>query len=162
MDEELVAHARMLATSIRYLTLATVDAAGRPWSTPVYFATDGDLECFYWMSATAAEHSLNITAHPEVSLAVFDSTVLPYRGQCLYARGTAAVVAGDELPRALSIYPGPESRGGSPIAEKDVTESSPWRLYSVRASALWVLCPRQPRQPCPRHGRADDHRARLR
>jgi nitroimidazol reductase NimA-like FMN-containing flavoprotein (pyridoxamine 5'-phosphate oxidase superfamily) len=162
MDEDLFAHARGIVDSIRYLTLATVDAAGTPWSTPVYFAADDALECFFWMSAETSQHSRNIAAHPAVSLAVFDSTVPPYQGRCVYASGTAEIVTGDELRSALEIYPGPEERGGSAITEDDVTGASAWRLYRVRASALWVLCPRAPHQPCERHGRADDHRARLR
>ena len=35
MDEDLFAHARAIVDNIRYLTLATVDADGNPWSTPV-------------------------------------------------------------------------------------------------------------------------------
>jgi general stress protein 26 len=34
----------------RYLVLATADAAGRPWSSPVYFAHIGFAE-FFWVSA---------------------------------------------------------------------------------------------------------------
>lgn len=162
MDEGLFAHAQDLAGANRYLTLATADADGRPWSTPVYFAADEGLESFYWMSAETSKHSQNVSARPEVSLAVFDSTVPPYHGRCLYASGAAEVLSADEVPPALLVYPGPEARGGSTITEADVTGASPWRLYRVRASGLWLLCPRAPREPCERHGRADDHRVRIR
>lgn len=162
MDEDLFAHARAIVDSIRYLTLATVDADGNPWSTPVYFAADDGLECFYWMSAETSQHSRNIAAHPAVGLAVFDSTVPPYFGRCVYASGVADALTGDELRSAFDLYPGSEERGGSAITEDEVTGASAWRLYRVQASELWVLCPRDPRQPCERHGRADDHRARLR
>ncbi|MBM7503591.1 pyridoxamine 5'-phosphate oxidase family protein [Agromyces aurantiacus] len=155
-------HARQLVASNRYLALATVDAEGRPWCSPVYFAADDELECFYWMSATTSRHSRNIVANPEVSLAVFDSTVEPYHGRGVYSTGLAEVVAGDELQGALTVYPGDPSRGGSPITAEEVSDPSPWRLYRARAAAIWVLCPRPPRQPCPRHGRDDDHRARVR
>ncbi len=37
--EDLDAHARDLIEANRYLTLATADADGRPWVSPVYFAT---------------------------------------------------------------------------------------------------------------------------
>jgi nitroimidazol reductase NimA-like FMN-containing flavoprotein (pyridoxamine 5'-phosphate oxidase superfamily) len=36
----------------RYLVLATADAAGRPWSSPVYFAHVG-LSEFFWVSVAA-------------------------------------------------------------------------------------------------------------
>lgn len=120
------------------------------------------MQDFYWASARESQHSRNLAAHPEVSLAVFDSTVPPYHGRCLYAAGVAAVLSGDELDHGLDVYPGPVSRGGSPMSVEDVTRSSPWRLYRARADAVWVLCPREPRQPCSLHGRTDDHRQRIR
>ena len=39
--------ARDIIEASRYLVLATADAAGRPWSSPVYFAHIGFTE-FYW------------------------------------------------------------------------------------------------------------------
>ena len=162
VDDELVAHAHELAATIRYLTLGTVDADGRPWTSPVYFAADDDLQQFYWTSTEASEHSLNLAARPDVSLVVFDSTVPAYHGRCLYATGVASLATGDELHRGLSVYPGSASRGGAALGVEDLTAPSPWRLYRAEASALWVLCPREPRQPCGRHGRADDHRVRIR
>lgn len=162
MDDDLTTHARRLAESIRYLTLGTVDADGRPWTSPVYFAADDELRHFYWVSSQASQHSRHLAARPEVSLAVFDATVPPYHGRCLYAAGTAEVVSGDDLRAGLTVYPGPPARGGSTMTTHDVTGDSLWRLYRAEASALWVLCPRPPRQPCERHGRDDDHRARVR
>jgi len=43
----------------RYLVLATADAAGRPWSSPVYFAHIGLTE-FFWVSSPDVTHSRNI------------------------------------------------------------------------------------------------------
>lgn len=156
-DASLVAHAHSLLESNRYLTLGTVGVDGRPWTSPVYMAADG-LTDFYWVSNRASLHSVNVEAHSEVSLVVFDSTVPAYHGRALYAVGSAAVVGDSEVAHGLSIYPGPESRGGSALALDDVTGESPYRLYRARAAQVWVLCPREPRQPCPLHGRAEDHR----
>lgn len=119
------------------------------------------------MSAETSQHSRDIAAHPAVGLVVFDSvvfdsTVPAYFGRCVYASGVADALTGDELRSAFDVYPGSEERGGSAITEDEVTGASAWRLYRVQASELWVLCPRDPRQPCERHGRADDHRVRLR
>lgn len=161
VDDALTAHARDLVEANRYLTLGTVDADGRPWTSPVYFSAADDLRRYYWMSSPASQHSLNLAVRPTVSLVVFDSTVAPYHGRCLYAAGTATVLEGADVAPALASYPGPAERGGSTVAVEDVTGDAPWRLYRAEASALWVLCPREPRQPCPRHGRADDHRARI-
>ena len=159
-SDALVEHGLALLADNAYLTLGTVGADGHPWTTPVYFAPDG-LEGFYWVSSPESRHSRNLAVHPEVSLAVFDSTVPPYHGRCLYAAGSATVLSGDDLDRGLDVYPGPVSRGGTALSVEDVTGASPWRLYHAEASAVWVLCPREPRQPCPLHGRNDDHRQRI-
>ena len=159
-DEDLAAHARSLLDTNRYLTLGTVDTEGHPWTSPVYFAPGAERE-FYWLSATDAQHSRNIAERPRVSVVVFDSTVPPYHCRALYAVGDAAELSGDDIDGGLEVYPGSSDRGGSPVTRDDVTGSSPYRLYRARASDVWVLCPREPRQPCPRHGRAQDHRIRV-
>ena len=153
-------HARSLLDRTAYLTLGTVGPDGRPWTSPVYFAAAG-LDTFYWTSTPDSRHSRNLAAHPPVSLVVFDSTVEPYHGRALYAAGTARELAADEIGVALTAYPRPAGRGGG-LTEPDVTGASPWRLYRATATEVWVLCPREPRQPCPLHGRTEDHRVRVR
>lgn len=157
---DLAAHALALLEANKYLTLGTVDSRGQPWTTPVYFASAG-LRQYYWVSETEARHSRNLAERPQVSLVVFDSTVAPYHGRALYAVATARELSGDDLGSGLAIYPGPDSRGATPVTRDDVTGSSPYRLYQATASDVWVLCPREPRQPCPMHGLAADHRVSL-
>jgi hypothetical protein len=154
------AHARELLDANLYLILGTVGPDGRPWTTPVYFAADG-LREFYWSSETSAVHSRNLAERPQVSIVVFDSSVRPYHGRALYAAGSAAELHGDDLDRGLRVYPGPADRGGTALTRDDVTGSSPYRLYRATATDLWVLCPREPRQPCLLHGLANDHRTRI-
>jgi Pyridoxamine 5'-phosphate oxidase len=160
MTQDLAAHARTILDTIRYVVLGTVDADGRPWTSPVYFAADG-LREFYWLSATDARHSVNLAERPQLSLAVFDSTVLPYHGRAVYAAGEAHVLSGADLDRGLEVYPGPPERGGTTMTLDDTTGDSPYRLYRATATDLWVLCPREPRQPCPLHGIKADHRAQV-
>lgn len=160
MTTDLAAHARELLDLNRYLTLGTVGADGRPWTSPVYFSWSGEWD-FYWMSELEAQHSLNIAVRPDVSLVVYDSTVQPYHGRAVYASGEAQVLAGDDLDRGLARYPGPSNRDASGVDKADVTGDSPYRLFRVTASDLWVLCPREPRMPCALHGLSKDHRARV-
>jgi nitroimidazol reductase NimA-like FMN-containing flavoprotein (pyridoxamine 5'-phosphate oxidase superfamily) len=54
------------------VTIATADATGRPWASPVYYAAAKYTE-FFWVSSPEATHSRNIAARPEVSIVVFDS-----------------------------------------------------------------------------------------
>ena len=158
--DDLAAHARELLDTNAFLTLGTVGPGGRPWTSPVYFAAAG-LREFYWCSETGAAHSRNLATSPQVSIVVFDSSVRPYHGRALYAAGSAGELRGDDLERGLRVYPGPADRGGTALTVDDVTGSAPYRLYRATATDLWVLCPREPRQPCPLHGLAKDHRARV-
>lgn len=156
----LVDHGHDLLSANAYLVLGTVGQDDAPWTTPVYFAADG-VRDYYWVSSTESRHSANLATSPRVSLAVFDSTVPPYHGRCLYAAGEATELAGDDLEHGLRVYPGASARGGTPVTVGEVTGDAPWRLYRARATAVWVLCPREPRQPCSLHGRAEDHRERI-
>jgi nitroimidazol reductase NimA-like FMN-containing flavoprotein (pyridoxamine 5'-phosphate oxidase superfamily) len=158
--DRLATHAQTIIDTNRYLTLATADQDGRPWVTPVYFAPAG-LREYYWTSTADARHSRNLAERPQASIVIFDSTVAPYHGRAVYAVAQASELSGDDLDRALEIYPGGDGRGGTPLTREDVTASSPYRLYRAMASDLWVLCPREPRQPCPLHGIAQDHRAHV-
>lgn len=158
-QDDLADHARTILDANLYLTLGTVGADGRPWTAPVYFAPAGGWE-FVWVSMTDARHSEHLAERPDVSLVVFDSTVRPYHGRAVYALGRAREVPEDEVDRAREVYPRPGS-GASSVNPEDVTGSSPYRFYRAVAEELWVLCPREPGHPCPRHGVAADHRAQV-
>jgi nitroimidazol reductase NimA-like FMN-containing flavoprotein (pyridoxamine 5'-phosphate oxidase superfamily) len=159
-DDDLAAHARAIIDANLYLTLGTADLQGRPWTSPVCFAPAGARE-FFWVSATDARHSRHLADRPEVSMVIFDSTVAPYHGRAVYAAGEARELSGSDLDHALRAYPRPDGRGATPVTLEDVTGPAPYRLYRATVSDMWVLCPREPRQPCPLHGLATDHRVRV-
>jgi hypothetical protein len=158
--DDLAAHAQTIIDANLYLTLGTADGDGDPWTTPVYFAAAG-LREFYWVSATNAGHSRNLAERRRVSFVIFDSTVAPYHGRAVYAVGEARELSGEDLDRGLEVYPGRGGLVGTAFTREDVTPPEPYRLYHATASDLWVLCPREPRQPCQLHGVANDHRARV-
>jgi uncharacterized protein YhbP (UPF0306 family) len=160
MEPDLVAHARAIIDTTLYLVLGTVDPDGRPWSSPVYFAPGGD-RTFYWLSDSETRHSRNVAERPDVSIVVFDSTVAPYHGRAVYALGQARELSGSDLEQALAAYPRPGGEGVTRFAADEVSPPEQYRLYEATATDLWVLCPRPPRQPCPLHGLATDHRARV-
>lgn len=158
--DDLTAHARAIVDANLYLILGTTDPDGHPWTSPVYFAPGGDRE-FYWLSATDSQHSRYLAERPRVSIVIFDSTVPPYHGRAVYAIGEARELTGSDLDQALQVYPRPHGGGVTPFTREDVTAPAPYRLYRATASDLWILCPREPRQPCRLHGIAKDHRARV-
>lgn len=131
--------ARRVIDANSYLTLATADAAGRPWATPVWFA-ERDLREFVWVSRIETKHSANIAARPEVALAVFDSTVPVGSAIAVYVEAVSAQVADAELDDALAVFNARSvDRGLSPWREADVTGAAPHRLFRAVASHVWVL-----------------------
>lgn len=135
---DLAAVARAVLDRNRYLTLATADHDGRPWSSPVWFATR-DHRTFWWVSRPGAVHSRNIAARPEVAAVVFDSTVVPGTAQAVYLRATAAQAddpAGiDVLSRAAV------DAGLSAWTMADVTGDAELRLFRAEATEISVLMP---------------------
>ncbi|MFC8432291.1 pyridoxamine 5'-phosphate oxidase family protein [Streptomyces sp. NPDC057253] len=142
--------ARGIVEANRYLVLATADAEGRPWSTPVYFA---HVECreFFWVSSPDVTHSRNIAVRPQVGIVVFDSTAEIGTGQGVYMSGVAEEV-GEGAERALEVY----SRrsllhGGRVWTVDDVRGDSGMRLYRAVAESHSMLA---------KDGRPD-HRVRV-
>ena len=136
---EHVATARRIIDANRYLTLATADADGRPWATPVWFAPEGYTE-FIWVSRPSTRHSINIAVRPEVGIVVFDSTVPIGQGQAVYIEAVAEQLPEAGIDAALEVYSGrSEANGGRSWGRNDVLGTSAFRLYRARAAAQYVL-----------------------
>src|SRR6266487_6195103 len=94
---------RHLIEASRYLVLATADAAGRPWSTPLYFAHIGFTE-FFWVSSPDVTHSRNIAVRPEVGIAIFDTQAAIGTGQGVYISAAATLVEGGETAPGIAAF----------------------------------------------------------
>ena len=81
--------ARVIVDANSYMTLATADADGAPWASPVWFAHE-QYETFLWMSQPGARHSRNIAARREIAIVIFDSTVSPHQRNAVYVEAAAA------------------------------------------------------------------------
>jgi len=123
----------------RYLVLATADAAGRPWSSPVYFAHI-DLAEFFWVSSPDVTHSRNIAVRPEVGIVVFDSQVAIGAGQGVYMSAAATPVEGAETARGIEAFSRRSvAHGGHEWTSGDVRPGAGLRLYRATADSLWIL-----------------------
>ena len=58
---ELAERAKAMVDANAYMTIASADASGRPWATPVWFAHDR-YTTFLWVSRPEARHSPSIPA----------------------------------------------------------------------------------------------------
>ena len=67
-DEEKSALLDFLS-SLKLMSIATVDENGIPWSASVYYLYDEDLN-FYFLSPTDTKHSKNIRANQNVSFTI--------------------------------------------------------------------------------------------
>jgi nitroimidazol reductase NimA-like FMN-containing flavoprotein (pyridoxamine 5'-phosphate oxidase superfamily) len=131
--------AREIIEANHYLVLATADAAGDPWSTPVYFAHIGYREQ-YWVSSPTAAHSRNIAARATVSIAIFDSHARIGTGQGVYMSAIAAQVKDTELAPGITVFSDRSLRhGGVQWTAADVTGDSELRLYRATADQHWIL-----------------------
>ena len=154
------ATAREVFDAAVYVTLATADAEGRPWATPVFFAAEGRRR-LYWISAPETTHSRNIAARPGIAASLFDSGQPTGTGLGLYLAATAEIVPEDEVAHGTTVYPGPPERGGRRMTVADLSPPSPYRLYRATVTGAWVLCPRPAGVPCTTHGLAHDHRTEV-
>jgi pyridoxine/pyridoxamine 5'-phosphate oxidase len=148
--------AKRIIAQNRYLTLATVNAQGHPWASPVYFSTYGYAE-FYWMSQNDALHSQNLKIHPSVAMVIFDTQQPVGTGQAVYISAQAEELSPPSDERALLVYPGPAKRGGRAIKLEQIRRPSHYRIYHASAINCSILCPRTA-GPCEAHGKDYDHR----
>jgi pyridoxine/pyridoxamine 5'-phosphate oxidase len=139
--------ARALIDRSQYMTLATADAEGNPWASPVWFAHQDYTE-FLWVSRPDARHSQNIEARPAMALVIFDSTVAPREALAVYAEAEAEQVGADVLDRVVGAYSDKSVGSGLKAwSAADVSGAAPHRLYEARALASFVLAANDRRVP---------------
>jgi predicted pyridoxine 5'-phosphate oxidase superfamily flavin-nucleotide-binding protein len=139
MAAELADVARSVIDANSYMALGTVDEAGDPWVSPVWFASE-DYRSFHWVSSPDAKHSRNLAAHPEVAIAIFDSSVPVGGAQAVYMKGVAEELTGAELGQGLEVFDRVSRRDiGSAFGLDDVQGPALFRLYRATVSEHWVL-----------------------
>ena len=119
----------------KYMALGTVGGDGLPWVTPVYFTPDGH-DTFYWASSPNSLHSRNLAERPDVSIAIFDSTVPIGGASAVYFRAQAALVPDDELEAGATLF---SSRYAELRAYTADQLRDELRLYRARATEHWIL-----------------------
>ena len=140
-QQDLADVARSIIDTNMYMVLGTADETGRPWVSPVYYASAGHKE-FFWVSSPEATHSRNAAMRPEVSIVVFDSQVPIGTGQGVYMAAITQEMTGAGLDRGIDIFSRmSQAHGGRPWTQEDVLPPAPYRLYRAIASEHSVLDP---------------------
>jgi uncharacterized protein YhbP (UPF0306 family) len=146
-EQELAASARAIIDRIAYMTLATADADGFPWASPVWYAPEAYTE-FFWVSDPQARHSRNLAVRPQLGIVIFDSTVPIGAGQGVYIEARAETVVEPELQRGMEIFSRrSEAQGGHRWTRADVIEPARLRLYRAVAGQTFALTANDRRLP---------------
>lgn len=123
----------------QYMTLATADADGLPWASPVWYAAGGGDE-FVWVSDPDARHSRNLAARPQLAIAIFDSHQAPGTGRGVYLAAHGELAADEHLDRAIKVFSDKlVAQGGEPWTRSEVSPPSRLRLYRAVADERYVL-----------------------
>ena len=139
MAAELADVVRSVIDANSYMALGTADKAGNPWVSPVWFASE-DYRNFHWVSSPDAKHSRNLATHPEVAIAIFDSSVPVGGAQAVYLKGVAKQLTDAELEQGLEIFDRVSRQDiGRAFGLDDVQGSALLRLYRATVSEHWVL-----------------------
>jgi nitroimidazol reductase NimA-like FMN-containing flavoprotein (pyridoxamine 5'-phosphate oxidase superfamily) len=141
---------REVATSIidsgRFMTLATADADGVPWASPVWYAPVGDRE-FLWVSSPEATHSQNLAMRPQLAMVIFDSHE-PGGWNAVYMSAVAERLAGADVDEGIEIFSERgEAQGLRRWKPEDVLPPARHRLYRAIASEQFVLDEHDERLP---------------
>ena len=133
------AHARAVLDGTCYAVLATADADGKPWATPVWFAHD-ELDRIFWLSWPGSRHSELLARRPDVALTVFDTRAVPNEGTAFYATARAGQCREDQLDEGLEVVNRRSSAQGlGEVTREGVTGDARLRLYVAELTEAWVL-----------------------
>ena len=138
--------ARAILDAGIYVVLATANAAGVPWASPVWFANE-DYRELYWVSYPGARHSQNIAARPQIAMVVFDSTVPPGTGQAVYMTATAEqLIDAAAIEHGIGVFSRESMRQGDEKAwgPDRVTGEARLRLYRAKVLEYSILDPDVP------------------
>jgi hypothetical protein len=134
--------ARNILDTSSFMTLATADADGLPWASPVWFAQENYRD-LYWVSAPDSRHSRNLAVRPELSIVVFDSGQTPGEVQAVYMSATAGQP--DDVATEMGVFSRVSARSGLPgwgVAR--VTGDARLRLYKATVTEHYIMDPDAP------------------
>ncbi|CCH32839.1 pyridoxamine 5'-phosphate oxidase family protein [Actinosynnema sp. NPDC047251] len=127
---------RLLALH-RYLVLGTIDPAGNPWVTPVFYAADGEHRLL-WVSSPDSRHSRNIAACPTVAVTVFDTRAPIGRAEALYLEATGSMVDDQGCPVAVELL-NARLPASQQLGIHDLAPEGPLRVYQADVTRHYVL-----------------------
>jgi uncharacterized protein YhbP (UPF0306 family) len=105
MVSDLNTLARNIIAENQYMTIASRGPDGTVWASPVVYVPDKDYNIYY-ISLPDSNHSKNIAAAPNVTVAIFDSHQNFGEGVGLQIEGVITQVPIIQLPFVITLYLG--------------------------------------------------------
>jgi Pyridoxamine 5'-phosphate oxidase len=135
MDD--ASRARRLIEATPYLTLATADASGKPWSSPVYFAHD-EAWTLFWVSFRQTVHSANIRVRPQVGVSILGEPP-DHEGEGVYFDAVATELHDlNEIEHAIQARrTRPQDSKFAVTKPGDVLGDAAWRMYRAVPVAVY-------------------------
>lgn len=126
-----------LLVANNYCVLATVDAEGTPWATPVYFSARDNRELF-WVSSPDSRHSRNIAGRSKIAITVFDSGVPIGAAEALYLEADATGVDPASRADALDVL-NRRLPARQALTQADLSPAGPLVVYRADVLRHFVL-----------------------
>jgi general stress protein 26 len=127
--------AKKIIEEIKYLTVATVDENGQPWSTPLAGFHDSEYN-FYWASWSENQHSKNIRSNRKVFITIYDSTPPDGPTEGVYIIAEAIELADEtEINQSALVFKGDKY---NPSDGKYYTGDYPRRIYKAIPKKIWT------------------------
>jgi nitroimidazol reductase NimA-like FMN-containing flavoprotein (pyridoxamine 5'-phosphate oxidase superfamily) len=143
-ERDLEGVARSIVDSNRFMALATADAGGRPWASPVWYATRGYRE-FFWVSSPEARHSRNLAERPELAIVIFDSHE-PGSWKAVYMSAVAQQAV--DVDEGIEVFARRSVKQGLSVwTRDDVLPPAKHRLYRATVHEHFVLDDHDERLP---------------
>ncbi len=137
--------ARDIVTQNEYLTLATIDENGKPWTCILAYAFD-ESYTFYFVSLPTANHSQHIKNNPSVSFTIFDSHQDFGKGTGLQGIGVVVEITQEEFQQVQTVYFSRQYPYGNIHNEfmdglKKLLDSREYRFYKLTPTKVWINDP---------------------
>lgn len=120
-----------IITNTSHLTLATADAEGNPWSSPVFFAPDANYN-LYWVSSKDAIHSHNIAVRRRIGLSIIGDMPDGTRDGVYYKADAHELSDTSEISVAIAaLARRPQPTKFMVQSDRDVLGEANWRIYQA-------------------------------
>jgi nitroimidazol reductase NimA-like FMN-containing flavoprotein (pyridoxamine 5'-phosphate oxidase superfamily) len=145
MNNTLNTLAKQIITQNQYMTIATVDADGTPWASPVAYAEDENWN-LYFVSMPESRHGKNFANTSTVSVAIFDSHQDWGEGVGVWIEGTITKIPLLKSKKARETYfkrsyPYGQIKMSFKKGLLKLLEGKQYSFYSLTPEKVWINNP---------------------